>query len=139
MTPTETLTLCKTVRAVAPAQKFEPETPDAWHVVLGHLPLDECLKALAVVAREQAFIAPADLVKAVRQARQAAAREQRAAIEANPALVPDADPDDTEAYRQAIRAGRYIDKPGRVQAQDRLDALVSGVAKALPHVAGSST
>lgn len=138
MTPTETLRLCKTVRAVAPSQRFEEETPDAWHVVLGHLPLDDCLAAVAVIAREQTYIAPADIIKTVAAARRERNRERRAEIEANPGLVPDADPDQPRAYAEAIRSRRYVDKPGRALAQGRLEALVSGVAKALPHVPGSS-
>ena len=134
----ETIILCRTVRALAPAQRFEAETPDVWMLALDGLSLAECQAAAVLVARSQAFIAPSDLIREVVAARRGAARARTAAVEANPGLIPAADPDNPREYVRAIRAGRFVDKPNRVVAGNRVSELVSGVAKRLPHVPGSS-
>lgn len=130
MTPTECVRLCKIVRAVAPAQKFEPETPDAWFPILAPFPLDEMLAAVAVVGQERPFIAPADLVQQVRKARREAAAVRRAEIEADPSLLPDADPDDPAAYLEALRGGRM--RPVQSTQVDRRPEVRALLANAFP-------
>ena len=39
MNHAESILLCRTVAAYCPAQKFDALTPDAWHDLLGDLPL----------------------------------------------------------------------------------------------------
>jgi hypothetical protein len=125
----ETVRLCKMVRAAAPAQKFEEETPDLWHPVLAEFSYQECQDALVIVAREQPFIAPSDLVKVIRQHRRAGARARRAEIEADPGLVPDASPDDPAAYVAALRFGRMTDggRRGIEPKPDSVKALIAGL------------
>ena len=65
MTPTETVMLCRFVKALCPQQAIDSYTPDAWHEVIGHLDLDECKAAVVIGARRSAFIAPAEIIAEV--------------------------------------------------------------------------
>src|SRR5690606_40823645 len=92
MTPDETAILARYVRALCPQQKFDEYTPDAWHDVLGDIPLDAARAAAASVARRQPFVSPAEI-----RAAYTAQRENTAADIQGPGLpaaIPDADPDD---------------------------------------------
>ncbi|MEU7318329.1 hypothetical protein [Streptomyces sp. NPDC007083] len=61
----ETTQLCRYVRALCPQQKFDEYTPDAWHDILGPVPLDDAREAAARVARRQPFVAPAEILAEV--------------------------------------------------------------------------
>lgn len=99
MRPSDTVRLLALVTQIAPAQKVDEFTPDAWHLVVGDLDYDEAREAVIAVARRQAWIAPADVVQEALRAR---ARRPRFDAE----YVPDADPDDPDAYLAALRGGR---------------------------------
>lgn len=71
MTPTETVILCRLVKALCPQQAIDSYTPDAWHEVLGHLDLEECRQAVITAARRKPFIAPAEIIAAIAAARSA--------------------------------------------------------------------
>jgi hypothetical protein len=71
MTPTETVMLCRFVKALCPQQAIDTYTPDAWHEVLGHLDLADCKQAVVSAARRKPFIAPAEIISAVATARSA--------------------------------------------------------------------
>jgi uncharacterized protein YqfA (UPF0365 family) len=101
MTPTETTRLLHLVVQIAPAQRVDEFTADAWHLVLSDLPYDVAQAAVVQAARTARFIAPADVVAAAK-----ALYAQRPRPQHDPAAVPDADPDDPRAYAEALRAGR---------------------------------
>ena len=69
MTPTETVKLLRMVAAACPAMRIEEHTPEAWHMILGDQQFTDCVQALRLVAREQTWIAPADLIAAIRRIR----------------------------------------------------------------------
>lgn len=62
MKPTDAVKLTRTVKALCPHQAIDTYTPDAWHVVLGHLDLADCLEAVAAINGRQPFIAPSDII-----------------------------------------------------------------------------
>lgn len=65
MRHTETVRLTRTVKALCPHQAIDEYTPDAWHVILGHLNLADCMEAVAAVNGRQPFIAPADIIREI--------------------------------------------------------------------------
>jgi hypothetical protein len=69
VTPQETVTLARYVRALCPQQRFDEYTPDAWHDVLGAHRLDDARQACANLAARQPFISPAEIVAEVRRIR----------------------------------------------------------------------
>src|SRR5690606_24391653 len=104
MTPDETFILARYFRALFPQHKFDEYTPDAWHDVLGDIPLDAARAAAATVARRQPFVSPAEI-----RAAYTAQRENTAADIQGPGLpaaIPDADPDDVPAYLAAVKEQR---------------------------------
>jgi hypothetical protein len=76
MTHEETVILVRYVRACCPQQAMDEFTPDAWHDLLGGLSLRECREAVAVVARRQPFVAPAEVIAEVRRAGRHAADQR---------------------------------------------------------------
>jgi hypothetical protein len=69
MTPTETVTLTKYVKACCPQQAIDEYTPDVWHDLLGDLELADCRAAVVTVTRRQPFCAPAEIITEVKRAR----------------------------------------------------------------------
>lgn len=69
MTRPEAVTLCRLAKAACPQQAFDEYTPDAWFELLNDLRFDECKEALFKVAREQPFVSPAEIRKAVKSVR----------------------------------------------------------------------
>lgn len=65
MKQADTVKLTRTVRALCPHQAMDSYTPDAWHVVLGHLDLADCMAAVAEINGRQPFIAPSDIVREI--------------------------------------------------------------------------
>lgn len=61
MTPTETVKLCRMVKAICPAQAIDEYTPDTWHDLLGDLDLGVALAAVKELGQTHRFIAPADI------------------------------------------------------------------------------
>ncbi|MFE2384465.1 zinc finger domain-containing protein [Streptomyces misionensis] len=105
MTEEETVVLARYVRALCPQQKFDEYTADAWHDVLGDLPLNAARAAAAAVARRQPFVSPAEIrTEYLNQRADTAADFQGPGL---PAEIPDADPDDVPAYLAAVRQQRH--------------------------------
>ena len=50
MTPNETIALCRYVKAICPSQALDQYTPDAWHLILGHLEYDDAKLAVTQIA-----------------------------------------------------------------------------------------
>lgn len=129
MTPDETVILARYVRALCPQQKFDEYTPDAWHDVIGDLPLDAARAAAAAVARRQPFVSPAEI-----RAAYTTHREQTAADIQGPGLpaaIPDADPDDVPAYLAAVREQRTRAADGTEKPRPVRELLAS-VGRTIP-------
>ena len=99
MTPHETLLLTRYVKACCPQQAIDKYTPDAWHDLLGDLPLEDCRSAVATVAKAQPFCAPSEIRAEVKRIRRD--RIDRAIPAAPPAEVADA----PGRYKAALEAG----------------------------------
>ena len=127
MNVTETTRLCRAIAGVAPAQRFEDETPALWAGVLADIRLVDALEAVKRLARRQAFIAPADIIAEVRTIR--ARRLDGVDRLAHLAETP-------EQWRQIIRrvADGEIDVPAAIEGtQDvRVTAALPGVFRKPP-------
>lgn len=130
MNPDETVLLARYVRALCPQQKFDEYTPDAWHDVLGPYRLAEARVAAAAVARRQPFVSPAEIIAEIRQRRADSAADFVGP--GLPAAVPDADPDDVQAYLAALRQQRTRAADGQQLTRRPVAALVAGVGRKVP-------
>lgn len=100
MTPKEAVTLIRLVRQIAPAQKVDEFTPDAWHPLLEDIRIGDALEAVKRLGRQQPFIAPADIRTEVRKI-----REERL-VNADHTFVFRGDPDNTAEYSRQLLAHR---------------------------------
>lgn len=124
MTPHETLQLTRYVKACCPQQAMDEYTPDAWHDLLGDLPLADCRAAVIAVAKKQPFVAPSEIRAEVRSIRDK--RFQDAEIPAPPPELLD----DTDAWRAAVRAGNIAAADGR-DPEAAMQAIASQQRKEL--------
>lgn len=62
MNYSETCKLIALVKTLAPAQKFEEFTAEAWHGVLDDVSYKDAADAVKAVGKRQAFIAPSDII-----------------------------------------------------------------------------
>jgi hypothetical protein len=130
MKPEETVVLARYVRALCPQQRFDEYTPDAWHDVLGDLPLDGARTAAATVARRQPWVSPAEIIAEYEQRRTTAAVDIQGP--GLPAEIPDADPDDVPAYLAAVREQRHRGAEGQPLRRRPVAELVASVRAQLP-------
>lgn len=122
MRPTEMVTLCDWVQAIKPAQKMTEETPDAWYAVFGRLDFEQAKQAVLAIAARESWVEPHAIVAEVKRQRAKPLETVDTAM-----LVPDADPDDPEAYLRALRDGAFRrDTPALTSGQRDVAALVSG-------------
>ncbi|MET9729633.1 hypothetical protein ABZZ79_02900 [Streptomyces sp. NPDC006458] len=101
MTQDEAVLLLEYVAAACPAQRIGEFTPDVWGELFAPYSLDEARAAVIVVASQQPFVAPADVITEIK-----ARRSERIEL-AN--IVYDGDPLETGAesaanIREIIRA-----------------------------------
>lgn len=130
ITPDETVVLARYVRALCPGQKFDEYTPDAWHDVLADFALADARAAAAVVARKQPFVSPAEIIDEIRKIRDARADGFQGA--GHSAEVPDADPDDVQAYLSALRGLRTRAADGLQMKKRPIAQLLAGVGREVP-------
>ncbi|MBS2548819.1 hypothetical protein KGQ19_18290 [Catenulispora sp. NL8] len=121
MTPSETVKLLRMVAAACPAMRIEEHTPEAWHMILGDQTFADCVQALRLVAREQTWIAPADLIAAIRRIR--AERIERANLVYEPAGEESA-----RDFCRRLATMRRTAADGDVPARSVTFALPAGVA-----------
>lgn len=81
MNAKEAIALCRMVKSICPAQKFDEFTPDFWHPLLADISFDDAKDAVIGVAKRQPFIAPAEIRAQVMITNRARAR-------ALPAVLP---------------------------------------------------
>jgi hypothetical protein len=130
VTPDETVVLARYVRALCPQQKFDEYTPDAWHDVLADFALAPARAAAAAVARKQPFVSPAEIITEIRKQ-----RDDRAADYQGPGLsaeIPDADPDDVQAYLSALRGMRTRAAEGLEVKRRPVAQLLAGIGREVP-------
>ncbi|MBK3631604.1 hypothetical protein ACGFNQ_02580 [Streptomyces asoensis] len=125
MTQDEAILLLEYVAAACPAQRIGEHTPDVWGELFAPYALDEARTAVLVVARQQPFVAPADVITEIK-----ARRAERIEL-AN--VVYDGDPLETGAesaasVRELIRAAADgLTGPSSIRA-----SLGAGERLALP-------
>lgn len=130
MNPSETVMLARYVKALCPQQKFDEYTPDAWHDVLADFALADARAAAAAVARRQPFVSPAEIIDEIRKI-----RDERADGYQGPGLsaeIPDADPDDVQAYLSALRGMRTRAADGLEMKRRPVAQLLAGVGRNIP-------
>lgn len=134
MNVAETTRLCRTIAGVAPAQRFEDETPALWAGILTDVRLADALEAVKQLARRQAFIAPADIVAEVRTIR----ARRLDGVDRIRHLA-----DTPEEWRELIRrvADGEVDVPAAIEGpQDvRLVAALPGVFRRPPRAITRTT
>ena len=65
----EATRLCKAIATIAPAQRFEPDTPAFWTVILADVRYEDARDAVVELAKRQPFITPAEIITAVKALR----------------------------------------------------------------------
>lgn len=95
------------VRQIAPAQKIDKFTADAWGPLLIGLPMADVRQALITLGQEQAFIAPSDIIREVRRLRN---DRIRSGPEFDPRAYPGCE-ETQAAYRVALQD--HVDRLGR--------------------------
>ncbi|MFG3085084.1 zinc finger domain-containing protein [Streptomyces parvulus] len=108
MTNEETAVLCRYVRSLCPAQRFDEYTADVWHDILRDYLLDEARAAAVAIASKQTFVAPGEIATEIKRT-----RADRMSRHTDP--TPAADPDDPHAYRAEIAATRYAVATGQTE------------------------
>jgi hypothetical protein len=136
MNPKETVALTRYVRAMCPQQKFDEYTADAWHDLLSEYDLNEARSAAVVVGKRQPFVSPAEIIAVIRQRRGDNARDIQGP--GLPAAVPDADPDDVQAYLAAVRAQRNRAADGLELKPRPMKALLAGAGREIPDKDGTT-
>lgn len=104
----ETAVLCRYVRSLCPAQRFDEYTADVWHDLLHGYLLDEARAAAVALASKQTFVSPGEIATEIRRA-----RADRMARHTDP--TPTADPDNPQAYRNELAATRHAVATGQQQ------------------------
>ena len=69
MTPQEAVALCRFTAACCPSQKFDEYTPDAWGLLLEDVRFVDAKDAVAIVARKQPWVSPAEIIAEVKKIR----------------------------------------------------------------------
>lgn len=100
MNHTEAVILCRIVKSYCPQQHFDDYSPDAWYDLLGDLRFVDAKEAAAAIARQQPFVAPAEIRAAVRVIRNARIAQ------APPSTPPEWIGDDEVAYRRWLAGER---------------------------------
>ena len=104
----ETVLLTRYVKGACPQQHIDELTPNAWHDVLGHLTYKDCCAAVARVAKNQPFVAPAEIIAEVKRLR----TERLEGF----VYVPGSADEDTATYLKRLREQRAAVAAGQREA-----------------------
>ena len=140
MTPDDTIRLCRMVKAVCPSQAYDQYTPDAWHLILGHLRYDDCRAAVAHLAGldlepgKARYIEPGHIVAQVKRIR-AKRLDDYGPVDPPSGLDPTAYLGWLRSTQSAIADGNPPERPAIIRANPaHMAALMAGVAKSLPTI-----
>lgn len=118
MTPDQTLRLCRIVKALCPQQAMDEFTPDAWHLLLAPVRIEDARTAVETLGRRSAFIAPAEIIAEVKRI-----RAKRLADTPLPDPPADMTPVETLAWlkvtRRSIADGQPVDGGQRGELKPR--------------------
>jgi hypothetical protein len=106
----ETARLCKVIAAVAPAQKFDADTPAVWAGILEDVRIEDALAAVKTLGRRERFMAPVDIITEVRTIR-------TLRLQAVDKATPNVDPNDEGAYRAELAAIRSAVADGSLDVE----------------------
>lgn len=136
MTPTETVKLCRMVKAICPAQAIDEFTPDVWFDLIGHLDARVAGAAVKELGQTHRFISPADITAEVDR--------RRREVLAN--TVSDSEPEWLERLEGEEHTREYLrwrrerqnrmlrgepepDEPPRQITERKLGPIVKAIAK----------
>lgn len=135
MNAQEAITLCRFVKGACPQQAIDEYTPDSWLVLLEPWRFEDCREAAIDIARQQPFVAPAEIIARVK-----AIRGKRIAEfgPVDPPLEVQSGEWDYQDWwrttRTAIADGtlkpeqrREIDKAGQAQVRQAIAGTFQGV------------
>ncbi|MGW3847142.1 zinc finger domain-containing protein [Streptomyces fagopyri] len=125
MTQDEAILLLEYVSAACPAQRIGEHTPDVWGELFEPYALDEARAAVLVVARQQPFVAPADVIAEVKARRAERIELANIMVDGDPTLTG---AESAAALREIIRAAG----DGRTGPSSIRAALGAGDHLALP-------
>jgi hypothetical protein len=114
----ETARICEAISICKPSQRFDEKTPAFWAMVLADVRYEDARQAVINLAKRPRYIEPADILDEAR--RIADDRLDRTEMP-----VPNASPDDPQAYAIEYRAVRLAIRDGDLTG-DRLDAYRRG-------------
>lgn len=97
MNTTEATRLCRGIASMAPAQRFDDETPAFWAVALTDTRYTDARDAAVTILRRQPFVAVADIVAEVRRIR-------LARLDGADQIEPNVDPDSPALWVAEKRA-----------------------------------
>lgn len=101
MNATESVLLCRFVKAMFPAQQLDELTPDAWALALADLPYDITKVAVVEIAKRHRFAAASEIRTAVARMRQIAQASVRGLCVPRPF---EGDPNDIRGSLEHLRA-----------------------------------
>ena len=113
----ETTNLCKVIRRLCPAQKWDADTPAAWAVVMKDIPVADALLAVERLGADHPFIGPPDIVTEVKRIR----RDRLARID-DTTIAPNVSPDDPRAMCEEVAAIRAAIADGTFNPEVYADA-----------------
>jgi hypothetical protein len=120
---TEVVTLVRLLRAIAPAQKFDDYTAEAWHPLLDDIRHEDAMAAVKELGKRLPFISPADIRTEVRRLRSERMRH------ADQSFRHHGDPDDVADYMRQLKDHRAAIADGTVDGAPAIDIVTQPSAE----------
>lgn len=115
---TEVVNLVRLLRAIAPAQKFDDYTAEAWQPILDDVRTEDAFAAVKELGKRLPFISPADIRAEVRRMRSERMRH------ADQSFRHHGDPDNVADYMRQLKDHRAAIADGTVDGAPAIDAPV---------------